>query len=406
MLFCIYGRYPDHSYLRLGDAYSIQSDHYTFRAVSERAWAYQDFVGVGFLKFLIEANRDRPRNLSAGEEYISGVLDGRSGYYYFLFYDPKGAADSHTLLPKKKLFSPEGTGMVVWKSGWGEGDTTIFFKCGNYFGDHGHFDQGHLDIYRRRPLLIDSGSYVTFRGPFRMEYWRKTVAHNSILLVDPAISNDEGGQRVFHSQSDATIEEYLGNQESETGNIVDYRVEAGLAYVAGDLTSAYPSERALRVTRELTLLGDRHLLVLDRVMLSTQGLDPRILWHCPVKPAMDRVQPGFTVAREGARAAVRVLLPEGAEINWVEGFRVGEEVYDASDHRRALADQGVGRVEVSASQLGSEQIVFLHVIDIGDDSDVEETVSASLNNSTIKVLIGQRELFFRRDDWGLVRWSQ
>lgn len=406
MLFCIYGRYPDHSYLRLADAYSIQSDHYSFRAVSERAWAYQDAVGFGFLKFLIEANRDRPLDASAGEEYVSGVLDWGSGYYYFLFYDPDSPSESHTALPRKKLFSPEGTGMVIWKSGWGEGDTTIFFKCGNYFGDHGHFDQGHLDIYRRKPLLIDSGSYLTFRGPFRMEYWRKTVAHNSILLVDPAITSDEGGQRVFHSQSDATIEEYQENQEAETGNILDYRVEAGLAYVAGDITAAYPGERALRVTRELTLLDDRHLVVLDRVILSRKGFDPRVIWHCPIKPEINSKKQGFVVAREGARASVRVLLPANPRISWIEGFRVGEQVYDAANHRRALADQGVGRVEVSDSDPGSEQFVFLHVIDIADDSKSEESVSASMNNSTIKVLVGQRELFFRRDDWGLVRWNE
>ena len=405
MLFCIYGRYSDHSYFRLGDAYSIQSDHYSFRAASERAWAYRDPVGVGFLRFLIEQNRDRPLNLEAGEEYISGVLDGSSGYYYFLFYDPDAPSESHTTLPKKKLFSPRGTGMVVWKSGWDESDTTVFFKCGNYFGDHGHFDQGHLDIYRRRPLLVDSGSYLTFRGPFRMEYWRKTVAHNSLLLVDPAVPNDEGGQRVFHSQSDATIEEYRENLESETGDIVDYRVEPGLAYVAGDLTAAYPGERALRVTRELAFAQDRFLIVLDRILLSRQGLDPRVLWHCPVQPELAEGVKGFSVTRGESVARVRVLIPEESQVSWVEGFKVGDELYEAEGHRRALDDQGVGRVEVSGP-IGSEQQLFVHVIDIADSSDEEEAISAAVSSSTIRVAIGQSVYYFRKDDWGFVRWSE
>lgn len=404
MLFCIYGCYPDHSYLRLGDAYSIQSDHYTFRAVSERTWAYQDAVGMGFLKFLIEANRVRPLNLNVGEEYISGVLDGRSGYYYFLFYDPETVSDSHTVLPKKKLFSPEGTGMVIWKSGWGEADTTIFFKCGNYFGDHGHFDQGHLDIYRRQPLLIDSGSYLTFSGPFRWDYWRKTVAHNSILVVDPRIPNDEGGQRIFHSQSDATIDEYRANQKAETGNILDYRTEPGISYVAGDLTPAYPSDRVLRITRELTWVEDRHLVVLDRVLTAREDLVPRVLWHCPVVPEIAKKENRFKVAREGSRALVQVLLPDNAQIYWIEGFRVGDELFETQDHRRALDDQGVGRIEVTAETPASKQVVFLQVIDIADESDPEERVEAVLTNSSVKVWIGQRELLFRRDDWGLVRY--
>jgi hypothetical protein len=239
-----------------------------------------------------------------------------------------------------------------------------------------------------------------------MEYWRKTVAHNSILVVDPEVSGDEGGQRVFHSQSDATIEEYRANVESETGNILDYRVEPGVAYVAGDLTAAYPGKRALRVTRELTLLDDRHLVILDRVMVSRVGLDPRILWHCPVKPVMESEQGGFTVSRGGSRAAVRVLIPDEAKLSWIDGYRVGDQVYDASGHRRALEDQGIGRIEVSFSKSDSEQFVFVHLIDIADDSDEVEAAAARMNNSTINVLVGQKELFFRRDDWGLVRWSR
>jgi len=403
ILFCIYGRYPDHSYLRLGDAYSILSDHFSFRAVSERAWAYQDAVGVDFLHFLIEANRNRPEN-PGGAENTSGILDGDSGYYYFLFYDPEAPSESYRLLPKKKLFSPKGTGMVIWKSGWEDSDTTVFFKCGNYFGDHGHFDQGHLDVFRRRPLLVDSGSYLTFGGPFRMEYWRRTVAHNSILLVDPAIAGDEGGQRIFHSQSDATIEEYRNNREAETGDILDYRVEAGLAYLAGDLTAAYPSDRALRVTRELAFVEDRHLIVLDRIVLSQHELEPRILWHCPVLPEIDQETRGFAVAREGARAIVRVLLPEDARISWIDGFRVGKELYEATDHPRALDDQGVGRVEISSNGTRSDQLLFLHVIDIADSSDSEKPTSVSISSGSINVRIGTREVAFRRDDWGLVRW--
>ncbi len=56
ILFLWLGRYPDRSYLRFGDSYSLFSDHYTFRAVAERAWAYDDPAGWGILNRLIREN--------------------------------------------------------------------------------------------------------------------------------------------------------------------------------------------------------------------------------------------------------------------------------------------------------------------------------------------------------------
>ena len=138
-----------------------------------------------------------------------------------------------------------------WLSGKAAGKPTartVFFKCGDYFGNHGHFDQGHVDIFRRAPLLIDSGHYLTFHGDFRTEYWHRTVAHNTILITDPAFPSEEGGQRVFSSQNDDTIEKYLANEQAETGDILDYVERDAFSYVAGDFTAAYPDDRAELVT--------------------------------------------------------------------------------------------------------------------------------------------------------------
>ncbi|HUU27570.1 MAG TPA: heparinase II/III family protein [archaeon] len=389
ILFNIYGRYPDKSYLRFGDSYSLLSDHYTFRAVSERTWAYGDSTGAGFLNLLVsEDDRD--------------VVEKSSAYVYFLFYDPGAPAVPHTTLPLKVLFSPKGTGMVVWKSAWAQDGTTVFFKCGNYFGDHGHFDQGHLDIFRRAPLLIDSGAYLTFSGPFRMEYWHKTVAHNTVLVVDPAVEDDEGGQRIFHSQSDATIARYLANEKAETGEILDYRVENGLAYVAGDITAAYPADRVRRVTRELAFVADRYLVVVDRVMTARPGLVPKVLWHCPVLPEIDEQNRRFEVSRSGARVIVSTLLPGDSQLDWVEGFRVGRRNIPPEGTLKGLPDMGVGRVEVCGAQDHTE-FLFVHVIDIADNSDSPGRTGVEESPGAIRVTAGERSVSFKAASPGLVR---
>ena len=46
------------------------------------------------------------------------------------------------------------------------------------------------------------------------------------------------------------------------------------------------------------------------------------------------------------------------------------------------------------------------MIDIADVSDEEEEISAAVSSSTIRVVIGPRAYYFRKDDWGFVRWSE
>jgi hypothetical protein len=390
MLFLFYGRYPDKSYLRFGDSYSLLSDNYTFRAVSERAWAYDDPVGAGILQLLIEENQGK-------------VVEKSSAYVYFLFYDPEARRVSPDTLPAKELFSRRGTGMVIWRSGWNSQGTTVFFKCGSYFDDHGHFDQGHLDVFRRSMLLLDSGSYLTFSGPFRTEYWHRTVAHNTILVVDPAIPGDEGGQRVFHSQTDATLGQYLANQQSETGNILEYRDEPEMTYVAGDMTAAYPVDRVERVTRELAFVDDRYLVVVDRVVTRRNELRPIILWHTPLVPRIEAEKGCFEVGRNGARVTITALLPKRPRVVWIDGFVAGGKPVPAVGEMKASTEIGAGRVEVSARNEGSRRHLFLHVLDIADSAETPGRVEAFEDHHWVQVMVGQRTLFFKIDAPGLER---
>jgi hypothetical protein len=387
-LFLYYGRLPDKSYLRFGDSYSLFSDNYTFRAIAERAWAYNDEVGWGILDRLIRENN-------------SHVVEKSSAYIYFLFYDPEARRVSPDTLPTKMLFSRQGTGMVIWKSSWDALGTSIFFKCGNYFEDHGHFDQGHLDIYRRAPLLVDSGCYLTFSGPFRTEYWHRSVAHNTILVIDPAIPGDEGGQRVFHSQNDPTMAQYLANHQSETGDIIDYRETNALAYVAGDLTAAYPLDRVERVTRELAIVENRYLVILDRIVTRRDNLVPKVLWHTPVVPRIDKEKGQFEVAREGARLLGSTLLPENPSLEWVEGFVAGGKPIRPEGTLKPIPDMGVGRIEVSRREGVGRQYLFLHVLDIADRGDPPIPATVSQEHNQIKVLLGKRTLAFRENAVGL-----
>ncbi len=395
MLFNIYGRYPDGTYLRFGDSYSLTSDFYTFRAVSERVAAYRDPVCQGFLQKLIEQN--------AGL-----VVEKPTAYVYFLNYDPELKSVPIGTLPTRKLFSRDGLGMAVWKSGWEDNGTTVFFKCGNYFGNHGHFDQGHVDIYRRAPLLIDSGHYLTFGGEFRTEYWHRTVAHNTILITDPALPREEGGQRVFSSQSDDTIGKYLANSQAETGDLLEYVERDWFSYAAGDFTAAYPAGRAESVTREVAFVDNRFVVVLDKVRTSRPELTARVLWHCSTFPQRAKEGRRFTVDRQGGRAVATVLLPDKAVVAWVDSFEVGGRKIQPAGKYAAVDGMGVGRFEITDEAPGTDHI-FLTVIEVTDvpadpnawDPPVGE-VSVQIEGGAIRIQLDGREFRMRHTGIGLL----
>ncbi|MBN2288088.1 MAG: heparinase II/III family protein [Candidatus Glassbacteria bacterium] len=370
-LFIMYGRQPDGLLVRYGDNFRRTSERFSFRVIGERAFAYQEPVGAGYLDFLLETQAQMPD---------PRVVEEGNAYNVLLWWDADAVGVSHDTLPTRKLFSPEGTGMVFWRTGWEEGgdDTCIFFKCGDYFGDHGHFDQGHLEVFRGAPLLIESGAYEGgFDGSHRLNYWRKTIAHNSVLAVDPAVPDDEGGQRIYRNQSESTIEGYLADEGSETGDIVDYRDEDGLAYVAGDFSAAYDPQRIELALRELAWVGERYLVVVDNVSLGDNELLPRVLWHYTVKPVIEGNR--FTVADGGSRAVVTVLSPAEAVLDTVRAYQVGTAYYPppAPD-----PSWGIGRVEVSVAEPGEYDYLFVQVIDIADEGVPARDASLQVDQAT------------------------
>ena len=291
--------------------------------------------------------------------------------------------------------------MAIWKSDWSRKGTTVFFKCGNYFDDHGHFDQGHLDVFRQESLLLDSGAYLTFDGPYRKDYWRKSVAHNTLLVVDPSIENDEGGQRVFHSQSDETMADYLADTLAETGEILDYRIEKDLAYAAGDLTKAYPVDRVRRLTREIVFLADRFLVVVDRLAVTHAGLIPKVLWHCPVIPEISVRTGTFKIQRKESRAILSTLWPPDARLEWIEGPRVGGRLIPPEGHQKGFPDMGAGRIEVSAAPDRLEY-QFIHTIDIADNADIPLPCTLKVEEDRIQVRAGSFEVSLKKTGAGLV----
>ena len=115
----------------------------------------------------------------------------------------------HAELPRERLFP--GIGHVVLRDGWGADSTWIAFSSGPYFAKHDHLDTNQFAIYYKGHLALDSGAdYTDTESPHYLNYYRRTVAHNTLLVYKPGetffwgenrwpAAND-GGQRMDSSR--------------------------------------------------------------------------------------------------------------------------------------------------------------------------------------------------------------
>src|SRR5437867_2405236 len=187
--------------------------------------------------------------------------------------DPAATNDAE--LPRAKLF--RGIGHFVMRDGWGLDSTWIEFDAGPFFAKHDHLDQGHFVIHHKGDLAIDSGlDYTDTESPHYLNYYRRTVAHNSVLVYEPGetffwgenllpAAND-GGQRMDSSRYWNTVRSR--EDFRRTRDLWDVaRMEAAVHvpgafdYARGDITRAYHPSKMERFTRETVYTPKDDVLV-------------------------------------------------------------------------------------------------------------------------------------------------
>jgi heparin/heparan-sulfate lyase len=336
--------------------------------------------------------------------------------------DPAAATDAE--LPRARLF--RGIGHFVMRDGWGPDSTWIEFDAGPFFAKHDHLDQGHFVIHHRGDLAIDSGlDYTETESPHYLNYYRRTVAHNSVLVYKPGetffwgenllpAAND-GGQRMDSSRYWNTVRSR--EDFRRTRDLWDVaRMEAAVHepgaydYARGDITRAYHPSKMERFTRELVYTPkDDMLVVYDRVRAADAAFRKAWLLHGVNKPTVEGSV--FTFEERPGRLRVHSLLPDKAEIlarggpgqefwtpgdekggpwgsgrNWPPPPFEGGPLPEAPDLRRMWKTfwgedlerlspsnarnvvPGAWRIEVSPATPAKEDH-FLHVLEIGDAGD-------------------------------------
>ncbi len=381
----IYIRRPDGQLLRGGDGQS--------RPPKLRSLLCASYYGDGYVL----------------ADYLRAPgIDAMNKIFEFLWSDPDLKPERIEDLPLARYMGfPYG--WLVARTGWGPDSVIAEMKVNIYnFVNHQHLDAGAFQIYYKGPLAIDSGLYQGSDGgygsPHHMNYHKRTISHNTLLIYDPdekfvtsgkrELHND-GGQRLPNNWREAGLLEDLLKGDYKTGEVLGWAFGPSektpdFAYLKGDITEAYSAKVRL-VRRSFAFLNLREsripaaLIVFDRVISSKPEFKKFWLLHTMEEPVIDGERSIVTTTQRGwsGRLINTTLLPalENAEITKVGGpgkeFWVFGTNFPNSITRGKPEDYELGewRIEVSPKAPAQEDL-FLNVMQITDrQTDAGHAVS-------------------------------
>ena len=333
-------------------------------------------------------------------------------------------------------------GWMIARTGWDKDCVIAEMKVNeNFVGNHQHLDAGSFQIYYKGPLAIDSGAYQGSSGgynsPHCKNYFKRTVAHNSLLIYDPQekfacwnygggdkteFAANDGGQRMPGDRWDTCLSfKSLLSDDYTVGNVLAHSFGPDLdvpeySYLKGDITSAY-SDKVKDVRRSFVFLNLKDstvpasLVIYDHVVSSDPGFRKFWLLHSIEEPSVDGTE--FTVSRtmDGDSGMLKntVLLPEKDNVSITAVGGPGKEFWvfgtnypNAATSRPDPANErGEWRVEVVPVNPSAEDC-FLNVIQVADNSCRSFNDVRRIDGDKVAgAMISDRVVIFGRDGQAL-----
>ncbi|MDO8543882.1 MAG: heparinase II/III family protein [Opitutaceae bacterium] len=382
----VYTTRPDGQRLRAGD---------TFKVSTARGKPWSEFVGTLFTASYYGDGVLLSQFLKQG-----GTSDD-DAIFELLWRDPALKPKPIESLPLTRYFGAP-FGWMVARTGWGEDAVVAEMKINEYnFGNHQHADAGAFQIYHRGALAIDSGLYQggssgAYGSPHGKNYYWRTIAHNSLLVRDPAEKfttrddyGNDGGQRLPNNRSEPrTLADLLAPEKGyRTGRVLAHGFgpdaqTPDYTLLQGDITDAY-SKKVRQVTRSFVFLNLRDkkvpaaLITFDRVVSADPSFRKYWLLHSMEEPQVKGTSGTVDRAEHGSsgRLNVDVLLPvaQGADFGkiggpgkeyWVFGQNFANDVEPAKLEKTSI-EAGAWRLELSPKAAAAEDL-FLTVMQTTD----------------------------------------
>lgn len=350
------------------------------------------------------------QNVQAFNDQTPRSSVGVYAYKDFLWSDPELPRGKVDDLPLSHV-SP-GPGYVYARSSWEADATYFFFKCGDRFTAHQHLDVGHFLIYKFEGLAGDGGHYDAFGSRHDVNYHLRSIAHNTILVHDPAerwpgiragdvLGNDGGQAHDWPHHNGAVTDPQQWERERHLYDIADilaFTDQGEYLYVAGDCTRAYAPQKLERFTRQIVYLRPDTFVIFDRV-LATQALF-RKTWLLQAMKVPAQTRDFLVVVNGSGRLFIQSLLPEDAMINLVSGpelYTYGGQTYPP---QRDTGPAPECRIEISPRQPATQDI-FLHVLTAAHaDTSRIQRARAQVGDNHITVWLGPTNIEFSLSDLG------
>jgi len=390
----IYMRRPDGQLMRSGDG--------QFKSAKLRTLLVASYYGDGYLLV---------------DYLLNPGIDPFSRLFEFLWRDldlkPLPAKD----LPLSRYFGGP-YGWMVARTGWDENSVIAEMKVNIYnFTNHQHNDAGAFQIYYRGPLAIDSGLYEGANGaygsPHHTNYYKRTIAHNSLLIYDPderfPRGINDGGQRMPNNWREPGSVDDLLKGGYKTGAVLGQGFGPDAqrpvyTYLKGDITEAY-SAKVKEVKRSSVFwnLGGAApaaMVVFDRVVSSNPAFRKFWLLHSMDEPSIS----GTKTIVAGGKLMTTVLLPSAGNIELTKVGGPGKEFWVFGENfpnsPRAGDKQeyeiGAWRIELSPRKPAAEDL-FLNVMQIGGEAGKPLDATLIDAGEFVGARIAGHIAFFRRD---------
>ena len=195
-------------------------------------------------------------------------------------------------------------------------------------GNHEHADTGSFEIYYKGMLTNKGGVYKNYGHTQTMLYYRTSISKNTLILFDPEKHDPESDVRETRWYSGSqrrpgeprTLEVLLDpiyDMSKTIGHDAAYKADGtpDFAYIASDMTCAYPADTAAYVARRMLTVYTEDpdfpmaLFVYDDVEGVSPRIEKRFLLQITASdaPTVDEEKGEIITEKDGGRLVLRSL---------------------------------------------------------------------------------------------------
>jgi hypothetical protein len=307
------------------------------------------------------------------------------------------------------------TGLSVSRTDWSDSATLVWvYDAPTKKAGHEHRDNNSFCIFKNAPQINNSGYYWSYGNSHYVNYYMRTIAHNSICVYDSTdnylnwganVSND-GGQN-----ESPTLMNYndIFSAQAQKGSWKLWGAGGNYCYSISDAEQSYDTTKLDRFRRRVLFYKPNQVIVLDHLHLkntTTHQRAAKFILHFQKQPSingnmLNAFVPNHIETFSGqdilqthgnGNVAIRTLLPISSTTTRIGG--AGYEFYvDGINYPLGVTPDtihttpGAWRIEVEPTTI-VDSLLFLHTIAIGDSANV-----------SVAGGIGQQNIYTIGVDW-------